>query len=253
MRTILAADTSTSVNTVAVCREPGNLSALSNNTPDSFTVLAETIVECRRLHSERLLSTVDWVLEEAGLELAEIDALAVSIGPGSFTGLRIGAAAWKGLAFACAKPLLAVPTLDALSLLGQCYEGLVCPLLDARMKEVFAAAYRYEGGIRTKQLGDRVCPIEAFLEELTPLLEKVSAPPLFLGDGASLYRERILARRPDARFATGLMNAPRASAVAAEGFQRLAAGDPGDAAAVSPVYLRMSQAEQNRAIKAKGA
>ena len=80
---ILAADTSTSVNTVAVC--------------EGAHVVAETVVDCGRAHSERLLATVDWVLNEAGLALNGLDALAISIGPGSFTGLRIGAATWKGL------------------------------------------------------------------------------------------------------------------------------------------------------------
>jgi tRNA threonylcarbamoyladenosine biosynthesis protein TsaB len=250
MNIILAADTSTSINTVAVCRGEATLPDGAPLDAVHFQVLAETAVECHRLHSERLLATVDWVLDEAGIALDAIDLLAVSIGPGSFTGLRIGAAAWKGLAFALKKPLVAVPTLDALSRLAETYAGMVCPLLDARMKEVFAAAYRYDGGGRTKTIGDTVCPIECFLDELAPLIEGLPAAPLFLGDGANLYRDRIMAWRPEARFATGLVQGPRAAAVAAEGLMRLAAGDPGDAAAISPVYLRLSQAEQLRASKA---
>lgn len=223
---ILAADTSTSVNTVAVC--------------DGERVLAESAVDCGRAHAERLLATVDWVLGEAGLSLDDLDALAVSIGPGSFTGLRIGAATWKGLAFAKKLPLVAVPTLDAMTRLGAFREGLVCPLLDARMKEVYGAVYRFSRGDRGKLTPDRVCPIE-------DLIEVLEGDAIFFGEGASVYRDRIVAKLPGALFAAPLCSFPRASAVAAEALALIEQGAPTDAALVSPVYLRKSQAEKLRA------
>jgi tRNA threonylcarbamoyladenosine biosynthesis protein TsaB len=223
---ILAADTSTSINTVAVCDDHG--------------LLAETIVECGRGHSERLLTTVDWVLTEAGTPLNDIDALAISIGPGSFTGVRVGVAAWKGLAFARGLPLVGVPTLDAMTRLAPAWDGLVCPLLDARMREVFGAVYRFRGGVRQKLTDDLVCPVETILD----LVKEGAA--WFLGNGARLYRDRILARAPGAIFAPGLASVPRASAVAAEGLALMAGGVCTDAARVTPVYLRKSQAEENR-------
>lgn len=222
---ILAADTSTAINTVAVCAN-GRL-------------LAETIVECGRSHAERLLATVDWVLAEAGLELGDLDALAISIGPGSFTGLRVGTATWKGLAFAQKLALAAVPTLDAMTRLGAFRDVVVCPLLDARMGEVFGAVYRFDGARRTKLTADMVCPVETILEE-------VSEAAVFLGDGAAVYRDRILAKVPEAVFVEPLCSVPRASAVAGEAACLLAQGVSTDAAQVSPIYLRKSQAEENR-------
>jgi len=208
------------------------------------------VVECRRLHSERLLATVEWVLREAGVELEAVDALGVSIGPGSFTGLRIGAATWKGLAFGLRKPLMGVPTLDAMTRVLPLESGLVCPLLDARMKEVFGAVYRFEAGRREKVAAERACPIEALLELPVFSAAQGNTGPLFLGDGARLYRERILAALPSAWFAPGPSSVPRASAVAGEAFARFEAGESSDPALVTPVYLRQSQAEILRAEKA---
>ena len=223
---ILAADTGTSINTVAVC--------------DGDRPLAETIVETGRSHSEKLLLTVDWVLHEAGLTLDDVQMLAIGIGPGSFTGLRIGAATWKGLAFARNLSLVAVPSLDAMTRLAPFYNEVVCPLLDARMHEVFGAVYRFEDGRREKLVADSVCPVGAILDQIP------EPAPVFLGNGATLYRDEILARLPGARFAPAACSVPRASAVAAESVALLAAGISTDAAAVSPVYLRKSQPEEKK-------
>lgn len=222
---ILAADTSTSVNTVAVC-EDGR-------------VLAETVVECGRAHAERLLSTVDWVLTEAGLGLRDLDALAISKGPGSFTGLRVGVATWKGLALGAQLPLVGVPTLDALSRVPAAISGTLCPVLDARMGEVFGAVYQYDDGKRTRLRDDTVCAIDAFLDGIEGTAQ-------FLGDGAQRYWPAIEKRMPGARLLTGTAGVPRASAVASEAAAILSAGGAADAAAVAPVYLRKSQAEEAR-------
>jgi len=229
MSLILAADTTTAVNTVALCTETD--------------ILAETLVDCRRLHSERLLATVDWVLGEAGRSLSDVSALAVSVGPGSFTGLRIGAATWKGLALANRLPLVGVPTLDAMARLGAWHDGLVCPLIDARMKEVFGAWFRFEAGLRTRLTPDRVCPVEELLDACPA---DTGLPAFVLGDGAAAYRDRVLAHAPGVVFVPPVCGMPRASAVAFEAFDRLAAGDGADASSLSPVYLRKSQAEVNR-------
>jgi len=224
--TILAADTGTSINTVAVC--------------DGDRLLAEIIVETGRAHSEKLLLTVDWVLQEAGLTLDDVDTLAIGIGPGSFTGLRVGAATWKGLAFARDLPLVAVPSLDAMARLAPFHNDVVCPLLDARMHEVFGAVYRFKDGRREKIVADSVCPVDALLDQIP------EPAPIFLGNGATLYRGQILARFPGARFAPAACSVPRASAVAAEAVALVAAGISTDAATVSPVYLRKSQPEEKK-------
>lgn len=223
---ILAADTGTSINTVAVC--------------DGERLLAETIVETGRSHSEKLLLTVDWVLREAGLTLDKVEILAIGIGPGSFTGLRVGAATWKGLAFARNLPLVAVPSLDAMARLAPFHNEVVCPLLDARMREVFGAVYRFQDGRRRKLVADSVCCVNAILEQIP------EPDAIFLGNGATLYRGRILEMIPGARFAPAACSVPRASAVAAEAVALLDMGISTDAAAVSPVYLRKSQPEEKK-------
>lgn len=221
---ILAADTSTNINTVALCL--------------GEDVLVETLADSRRLHAERLLPTVDWILREAGVALEEIDLLAISAGPGSFTGLRIGVATWKGLAFGAGLPTMAVPTLDALAR-AAAWEGLVCPVLDARMQEVFTAQYRLGPGGREKVMEDRVCSVSA-------LLEGLSGKVYFLGDGLGLYGGMIRERLPEAVLAPAYLGAPRAALVAAEAYALWQQGVPADAATLAPVYLRKSQAEVNR-------
>ena len=233
MSLILAADTSTAINSIAICR--------------GGALLAEVILDSRRLHSERLLPTVSWLLGEAGLALAEIELLAIATGPGSFTGLRIGAATWKGLALANDLPLVGVPTLDAMTRLSPVPPAAyLAVVLDARMKEVFAAVYRFEGGHRHKVIPDQACSIATLMDRMETLPDFRPATVGLLGDGASLYQDALLARWPGAAIAAPSQAAPRASAVALEALALLQAGASTDGAQVNPVYLRKSQAEVNR-------
>lgn len=236
MSVVLAAETSTAINSVALLR--------------GDALLAEAVIDGRRLHSERLLPTVDWLLGEAGLALRDIELLAVATGPGSFTGLRIGAATWKGLALANDLPLVAVPTLDAMTRLCPCAPAShLAVILDARMKEVFAAVYCYEGGRRIKAIEDVVCPIELLLDRIAGLEGFSEAGLTLMGDGAELYSTTIAQQFPQAAIAAPAQSAPRASAVALEALALQAVGASTDAARVSPVYLRKSQAEINRDLK----
>lgn len=222
---ILAADTSSPVLSVALA--------------DETRLLAETYVECGRAHSERLLATIDWVLNQSGHTLQDVDAYAISIGPGSFTGLRIGVAALKGLALAHTRPLIGIPTLPALARAAGIRNGAVCPLLDARMGEVFGAVYSYTSGNRSEVVPMQAAPIKT-------LLEHTSAETLFIGAGAHLYADQIRSAFPDAAFGGPSLNHPRAGAIVEEALADLAAGAPADAATVAPIYLRGSQAEEAR-------
>ena len=236
MKTILAADTTTAVNTVALCEFAEGADS------STFHVQTEVYSLCGRRHSERLISTIDWVLNESRISLSDVDVLALSNGPGSFTGLRIGVSTFKGLALGVSKPLVAVPTLDAMARAVQPLGAeavVLCPLLDARMGEVFGALYRFEDGKRQKLTEDRVCPVEELLRE-------VCGPVVVYGEGAEVYRERIQAAGSAIDIRDDV-SVPRAWAVAAEAIDLLAAGAPSEAGLVSPVYLRKSQAEQNRA------
>ncbi len=222
---ILAADTSSAVLSVAIT--------------DETHVLAETYVECGRAHSERLMGTIEWVLGEARVMLADVEGFGVSVGPGSFTGLRIGVAALKGLALAGKRPLIGVPTLPVLARAANIHNGLVCPLLDARMKEVFGAVYSYTAGIRREVVPMQAVPIETILEQ-SPM------DALFIGAGAHQYANAIRAAYPEAAIGDSNLDHPRAGAVAAEALAELATGVQFDAATVAPLYLRGSQAEEAR-------
>lgn len=233
MATVLAADTATDQCSVAVC--------------DAAGVRASISFRGQRAHAERLLGVVDQALDLAGIPLDGIDLFAVSQGPGSFTGLRIGAAAWKGLAFAGNKPLLGVPTLDALAR-GACAGDLpLCALIDAKMDEVYGAVFRAGADGAPQRLGpDRVAPVAHFLADL-------AGPTLFVGDGAVRYAEEIRAACPGARFAPAELAPPGAVAVGMIALARWAEGVDGDPGALAPVYLRRSQAEENAARRADAA
>ncbi len=233
---ILAADTSTRQCTVALClfSEQG-----------AINVAAQTSADSHRLHAEGLLDALQWVLHAAGRTLRQVDCLAVSIGPGSFTGLRVGAAAWKGLAFALNLPLVAVPTLDAMSRLNAVVDGVVAPMLDARMGEVFGAVYRFSQLRREKLTPDLVCSAE----ELLTHIPEGAGPVLLPGDGALRYRADILACLPEACILPETMGTPRADAVAVEARHLLLQGVEVRAACAAPRYLRASQAEQARELK----
>jgi tRNA threonylcarbamoyladenosine biosynthesis protein TsaB len=236
---ILASETSTSTVTVAVCRGDAGQGGAS------VQLLAESVVEADRSHSERLLDTVRWLLCEARLTLEDVSLLATGIGPGSLTGVRVGVAAWKGLAAARNLPLLGVHTLEAMTWLMPGCDTVFCPLLDARMREVFGAAFRNTPAGREKVLEDRVCAIEEIVAELPD-------ETLYVGDGAWVYRDRLLAVRPSARIAPAFAGMPRASAVAAEAMEILRRNPDTDTdpAHLIPSYLREAKVQLNPAIHA---
>lgn len=226
---VLAADTSTAFYSVAAVSVSG--------------VHGEVNIGRDRRHSERLLATADGLLCELGLSRADLGALAVSVGPGSFTGLRVGVSAWKGLALGWGLPLIGVSTLDALARHGS--SGAVCPVLDAKMSEVFWGLYEVDESSAVRVRGPEVTSVEAMIAHLPREV-------LLIGDGADRYRETIESMGCGARFAPAIHSFPRAASVGCVALEQLAAGDPGDAETVEPVYLRGSQAEEAR-IQAKSS
>ena len=180
---------------------------------------------------------IDQVLGLAEVELSSIDGIAVSAGPGSFTGLRIGLATAKGLAHAQGSQLYAVSTLEALS--WQQPAGIIVPLLDARREQVYTGIYQRSGvGIATL-MPPAALPLEEFLQSHLP---KEDEAIRFVGEGASLYRPQILAQVPHALFANPQHDWPRASSLA---LVALADGrQPETVGALRPAYIRASQAEQ---------
>ena len=278
MSYLLAIETSTKVASVALAAD-GAGHGIADGTGHGISILAEFTTDMRKTHSQRLLPMVDRVLAEAGLRPADLGAVACTTGPGSFTGLRLGLATAKGLAFALRIPAFGVPTLDALAdNLGILEPGaampaaeLVCPILDARKGQVYAAVYALPPatGMPAQSGVTRHGPWALSPEELVEKLSQFSpmnfgdmagditephrrhpTELILLGDGtlpsagAWPLIEKAFGSR--VRLAPPWLRYPRAAPVAALAARQWAetgAGSAGDLDELQPVYLRPSEAE----------
>ena len=209
---------------------------------------AEYTVNYKKTHSQTLLPMIQEIVRMTELDLNSLDAIAVAGGPGSFTGLRIGSATAKGLGLALDKPLISVPTVDALAYNFCGTKGLICPMMDARRSQVYTGLYRFRGEEFQVVLPQRA---EA-LEEMTARLNEMGEPVILLGDGASAYEEKLkeLLQVPWI-LAPAHLNRQRAGAVAALGAKYFAEGRTETAWEHKPEYLRLSQAERERREKEK--
>lgn len=221
---ILALETATMCGSVAIVAEG--------------RCVAEFSLQTGETHSRRLLASVDWLMREAAVEWPDFDAVAVSLGPGSFTGLRIGLATAKGLAMAADTKIIGIGTLDGMA--AQCAEAdiLICPVLDARKKEVYCGFYRCDKHGMPRLQGE--CQV------ISPeqLCEKINEPVVFMGDGVEVYgplfRERLagLLREvpPGIYF-------PRAASIGLLASDKWQENDFADPTIVEPIYIRPSEAE----------
>lgn len=252
---ILALDSSGIVASVAVVEDD--------------TLLAEYTVNYKKTHSQTLLPMLDEVVKMTELDLGTIDAIAVAAGPGSFTGLRIGSATAKGLGLALDKPLVAVPTVEALAYNLYDVKGLVCPIMDARRSQVYTGIYRFKKHALTVVEDQMAVPVTELLERLNELGEKKSGEKesrekescekepvdsvTFLGDGVPVFRD-VIARtlKIPYSFAPAHVNKQRAAAVASLGMVYYKEGRIENARDHNPEYLRVSQAERERAEREAG-
>lgn len=200
---------------------------------DGDRVVGEYTLNIRVTHSERVMAAVDRLLADAGWRASELEGLAVSIGPGSFTGLRIGISTAKGLAMALGLPVAPVPTLDAMAA-GLPFAALpVCPILDARRGEVYASLYRWEGGaVRREWDYLALAPAD--------LARRFIEPVIVCGDGAAAVSSVFARMAPPAR------RLPSPACVAQLGHAMLAAGAGVGPAELAPLYLRPPEAELKR-------
>ncbi|MCR5675717.1 MAG: tRNA (adenosine(37)-N6)-threonylcarbamoyltransferase complex dimerization subunit type 1 TsaB [Lachnospiraceae bacterium] len=219
---------------------------------DNGQLLAEYRTQLKKTHSQMLLPMLDALRQAIDLDLSTIDCIAVAEGPGSFTGLRIGAATAKGLAFALGIPVVPVPTLDAMAwqLLGE--PGTVCPMMDARRGQVYTGLYRFGDTPRTMET--LFAPAAVSAEEIAERVNAIGEPAVFLGDGEPVYRE-TLARvcTVPYRVAPSWKNRQSAAVLADLADVLAGAGGMVDADTFAPVYLRASQAEREAAEKAARA
>ncbi|MDD7267211.1 MAG: tRNA (adenosine(37)-N6)-threonylcarbamoyltransferase complex dimerization subunit type 1 TsaB [Lachnospiraceae bacterium] len=210
-------------------------------------LLCEYSINTKKTHSQTLLPMVTSMLECAGIALTEIDAIAVSAGPGSFTGLRITASLAKGLAMSIDKPIIPVCTLEGMAMQLADSEGLICPIMDARRSQVYTGLYRgalAPNGGRLQVLQDETA---VPLDELLTYLDALAEPIRFLGDGVPVHREKITERLQErAVFAPAIHARQRAAALGLRAQAVWAAGVTADALSFAPHYLRLSQAEREK-------
>ena len=209
---------------------------------------AEYTVNFKKTHSQTLLPMIDEIVSMTETDLNEIDAIAVSGGPGSFTGLRIGSATAKGLGLALDKPLVGIPTVEALAYNLYDVNGLICPIMDARRKQVYTGIYRYEDH-RLVTVKDQMA---VGIEELLSMLNEMGETVTFLGDGVPVFKD-IIADKLEVpfSFAPSHLSRQRAGAVGALGILYYKEGRTETAAEHKPDYLRVSQAERERAQRLK--
>ena len=141
---------------------------------DEKNIIAEFTINNKQTHSQTLLPMIDMVVKMSGVQLEEIDAIAVAAGPGSFTGLRIGSSTAKGLALALNKPIVSVPTLDGLAYRLAISEGIICPIMDARRNQVYTAVYKMENGELKALSEQKAVDIHELFEELEKYISFIS-------------------------------------------------------------------------------
>lgn len=229
---VLAADTSTNCGSVAIVDFDPSI--------NSGILLAESLVTKRETHNRRLMVKIDELLKELGFSIKDIDAFAVGVGPGSFTGLRIGITTFKTIAWSLKKPIKGVPSLFALACPFAFTSHYVCPMIDARKKEVYWTLFKCNGHNGLEQ----VFPYS--VDSPQTVVKKIDHPTVFCGDGWVQYKEyfweslndRVLEPSPE-------FHAIRSSHIAFFAARCIADGDEDDPVKLIPLYVRPSEAEIN--------
>ena len=233
---ILALDSTAQVGSVALCQDE--------------TLIAEYTINTGNTHSETLLPMVESVLKIAGYTVDDVELFVCTAGPGSFTGVRIGASTIKGMAFGKGKPCVGVSTLEALALNGVALDGILCPSMNARRQQVYNALFDGNGASLSRLCEDRALAITELGEEL---MQKYPESPVYLmGDGAKLVYDALrdtmgarLILLPERLIHQSGYNTAMA------GLRLYREGVTASDAELSPVYLRPSQAERMRNEKLK--
>lgn len=202
---------------------------------DSGKVIAEQFLNTKHTHSQTLLPMIESMLKCAGVAVSELDAAAVTVGPGSFTGLRIGVSTVKGMCYGAGIKCVPVSSLEAIAYNFPGIDGMIVCCMDARCGQVYNAIFRSEGGVITRQCADRAIR----LEELARELEAMSGRIILAGDGAELAHKSTEGKYELAPYP---LRFQRGSGVclAARGREQI------DPAALMPSYLRLPQAERER-------
>ncbi|MCI8403759.1 MAG: tRNA (adenosine(37)-N6)-threonylcarbamoyltransferase complex dimerization subunit type 1 TsaB [Clostridia bacterium] len=230
---VLAIDTSSNVATVAVMEDD--------------LLLGEYILNHKKTHSQKIMPMIEQLLSDLELTVNDMDIFAAAVGPGSFTGLRIGVATIKALAHAADKRVVSVGTLEALAYNVPNAEHIIVPIMDARRNNVFTASYIWDDGF--KEIGEpEGITIEECIESCGEFLDTI-----FVGDGVSAHKEYIKEKLGEhAVFPHGAVLNSRASSVAARAIDKAKRGDTQSYLEMKPYYIKKSQAERELEEKQKG-
>ena len=213
---------------------------------DQGKLLGEQYQNTGLTHSQTLMVMAEDLLKQCGKTVSDVTAVAVAEGPGSFTGVRIGVAAAKGFAWGGQLPCYGVSTLESMALNLGIFEGYVCPCMDARRSQVYNALFYVNQGAVERRSEDRAIA----LSDLAAELQMLEGPIYLVGDGSNLTFSTLQEKIPNLVLPPEHRMHQRAVGVGLLALEKIAAGDPGDAAAMMPNYLRLSQAERERAERA---
>jgi len=231
---ILALDSSGLVASVAIMTEED--------------LIGEYTINYKKTHSQTLLPMLDTVVKMVELDLKEIDAIAVAMGPGSFTGLRIGSSTAKGLGLALNKPIIEVPTVDGLAYNFGPTEYVICPLMDAKRNQVYTGLYEFVD--EEFKIIEKQCAIA--LDDILTKVNTLGRKVIFLGDGVHAYKNQIGEKiNVDYIYAPAHLSKQRAGAIGALACKYYKEGKTVSARDHKPEYLRLSQAERELAQKNK--
>ena len=233
---ILAIDSSSTVASVAIVEEE--------------KIIGEYTINNKITHSQTLLHMIDEMFKISEIELESIEAIAITSGPGSFTGLRIGSATAKGLGQALNIPLIEVPTLEAMAYNFFATDKVICPIMDARRNQTYTAAYKIEG----EELKEMIAGSAMSIDELIEKLNEIGEDVIFVGDGIPVFKGYIEEKLDSCPiFAPTHLNRQRAGSVGALALQFYKQGKRVAAAEFKPDYFRKSQAEREMEEKLKNA
>ena len=211
-------------------------------------IIAEYTTNFKKTHSETLLPMIAEVLERINIDVNEMDYIAVSEGPGSFTGLRIGAATAKGLGLATGKELVSVPTVEALAYNLYNVQGVICPIMDAKRDQVYTGIFEYEDGELKTLFNTDAVAITEIIDKINGFGKEVT----FLGDGVPVYKDVINdSIKVPCRYAPANLAYQSASSVCVLAAKMVKEGKVVGADMMRPEYLRLSQAERERMEKEK--
>lgn len=206
-------------------------------------MVAEYTINHKKTHSQTLLPMINEIVKMTDTNLVEIDAIAISGGPGSFTGLRIGSATAKGLGLALDKPIISIPTVEGLAFNLFGTDKVICPIMDAKRNQVYTGIYEF----KKEQFHIIKEQMAVSIDEIINHLNEIGRPVIFVGDGIPVYAKTIEQQlKVDYSFAPAHLNKQRAGAIGTLAKKYFMDGRIETATEHKPDYLRLSQAERER-------